>query len=381
MVAAEFDGREFTDKARSFLYDPRRSRVAWLLLKAVRDGVLCNCRNLSPRKKLMSMLDNGVRKLPGNGNGKGTGYGSLESLLDELETDPRVAELLGGVPIIREPGGHARAGASVADRSSERTEAIPAMVFRASRVGEVSYPQVVYRDKDDVTTILNLTRLVIVMAVLIVASAVTNIYQYYRRPDRIVVDGSSGRVLSINDRNYGKEEGVEFGPDRLTSQDKLYITREFVRYLYQVDPATRPRDVEKALTMMVPDSAVKFAKWMKERGILDQQKAESWQASWSPMDVAVDPNDPYTVNVIGKQEINKVVAGAVQKETKQLRLTIKLAADNKGRADRNLRSGFLISYLDSHELNDSSAVASPETQLSGAGAKSVTPITALQDRQ
>ena len=327
----------------------------------------------------MSMLDRTVRELPGNGNGKGNGHGSLENLLDELETDPRVAELLGGVPVIREPGRNAGAGVSVAERpSDERTDKIPAVVSRAKRVGEVSYPQVVYRDKDDVTTILNLTRLVMVMAVLVVASAVVNIYQYYRRPDRIVVDGSSGRVLSINDRNYGKEEGVEFGPDRLTSQDKLYITREFVRYLYQVDPATRPRDVEKALTMMVPDSAVKFAKWMKERGILDQQKAESWQASWSPMDVAVDRNDSYTVNVIGKQEINKVIAGAVQKETKQLRLTIKLVADNKGRADRNLRSGFLISYLDSHELNDSAATAS--SQVSGSDARSVTPVTALQDQ-
>jgi hypothetical protein len=329
----------------------------------------------------MSMLDKSVRELPGNGNVNGIDHGSLESLLDELETDDRVSELLSGVPVIREPGRHSGAGVLVADRASDdRTERIPAVVSHASNVGEVSYPQVVYRDKDDVTTILNLTRLLMVMSVLVVASAVANIYQYYRRPDRIVVDGSSGRVLSINDRNYGKEEGVVFGPDRLTRQDKLYITREFVRYLYQVDPATRPRDVEKALTMMVPDSAVKFAKWIKERGILDQQKAESWQASWSPMDVAVDQNDPYTVNVIGKQEINKVVAGAVQKETKQLRLTIKLVADNKGRADRNLRSGFLISYLDSHELHDSSAAASPETQSYGSSAKSVTPVTALQDQ-
>lgn len=326
----------------------------------------------------MSMLDKSVRELPENGNGKGNGHGSLESLLEELETDPRIAELLSGVPVIRELGSNARAGVLVADRASERTEKIPAVVSRAKRVGEVSYPQVVYRDKDDVTTILNLTRLGMVMAVLMVASAAANIYQYYRRPDRIVVDGSSGRVLSINDRNYGKEEGVEFGPDRLTRQDKLYVTREFVRYLYHVDPATRPRDVEKALTMMVPDSAVKFAKWMKARGILDQQKAESWQASWLPMDVAVDRNDPYTVNVIGKQEINKVIAGAVQKETKQLRLIIKLVADNKGRADRNLRSGFLISYLDSHELNDSAATAS--SQVSGSGARSVTPVTALQDQ-
>jgi len=327
----------------------------------------------------MSMLGKSVHELQGDGTEKSNGHVPLESLLEELETDPRVAELLSGVPVVREPVRHADVSVSVADRvSGERSEEIPAVVSRGSRIGEVSYPQVVYRDKDDVTTILNLTRLLMVMAVLVVASAAANIYQYYRRPDRIVVDGPSGRVLSINDRNYGKEEAVEFGPDRLTSQDKLYITREFVRYLYQVDPATRPRDVEKALTMMVPDSAVKFAKWIKERGILDQQKAESWQASWSPMDVSVDQNDPYTVNVIGKQEINKVVAGAAQKETKQLRLTIKLVADSKGRADRNLRSGFLISYLDSHELNDSGAAASP--QLSGPATKSVTPVTALQDQ-
>jgi hypothetical protein len=136
--------------------------------------------------------------------------------------------------------------------------------------------------------------------------------------------------------------------------------------------------VEKALTMMVPDSAVKFSKWIKEHGILDQQKLESWQASWSPMEITVDRNDPYTVNVIGKQEINKVVAGAAQRESKQLRLTIKLVADNKGRADRNLRSGFLISYLDSHELND--AGKAPGSGGGDSGTKAVTPVTALQDR-
>ena len=46
--------------------------------------------------------------------------------------------------------------------------------------------------------------------------------------------------------------------------------------------------------MMVPDSAVRFSRWMKEKGVLDQQKAESWQTIWSPMDVSVDKNDAYT---------------------------------------------------------------------------------------
>jgi hypothetical protein len=328
----------------------------------------------------MTMLSKSVRDLEsggGNGNGNGHEHSShdeLAELLESLETDPGVTERLVSL------SGSRQGSVIVRDRVSEKVERVTAAVPRSAKSADVYYPLIVYRDVDDVTTILNLTRLLIVMAVVIVASGAANIYQYYRRPDRIVVDGGSGRVLSINDRNYGKEENVEFGPDRLTVADKLYITREFVRRLYQVDPATRPRDIEKALTMMVPESAVKFSTWMKERGILDQQKAESWQASWTQMDMGVDPNDPYSVNVIGRQEINKVVAGAVQKEIKQLRLTIKLVADNKGRADRNLRSGFLISYLDSHELNDSGAAASPETQSQSSGTKRVTPVTALQDQ-
>ena len=149
-------------------------------------------------------------------------------------------------------------------------------------------------------------------------------------------------MLSINDRNYGKEEGIEFGPDRLTREDKIYITREFVKAVYQVDPATRPRDIERALTMMVPDSAVKFSRWLKEKGVLDQQRAESWQTLWNPMDVSVDKNDPYTVSVIGKQNITKVINGATVTDSRQLRLTIKLVADNKGRADQE----FALRVLD-----------------------------------
>ena len=242
-------------------------------------------------------------------------------------------------------------------------------------------PSIVYRDSSDVRTILNLTFSMMIMAVLLVASGVGNIYQYWRRPDRIVVDGGSGRVLSINDRNYGREDGIEFGPERLTAQDKVYVTKEFVKAVYQVDPATRPRDMEKAFRMMVPDSAVKFSRWIKEQGILDRQKAESWQTVWNPMDVSVDKNDPYTVTVIGKQDITKVVAGVKVSETKQLRLTLKLVADSTGRADRNLRSGFLVASLDYQELNDPAnkgMVQNNSVRSSGANSDSITPVTALQ---
>lgn len=236
----------------------------------------------------------------------------------------------------------------------------------------------VYRDPQDVRTIFSLTRLLAVLSLIIVASAAANIFQYLRRPDRIVVDGSTGRVLSINDRNYGREERVEFGPDRLTTEDKLYATKEFARYLYQVDPATRSRDVEKALRMMVPNSAVTFSNWIKTNGILDQQKAESWQAVWTVIDISVDPNNSYTINVIGRQQITKVVNGTVQKDSKQLRLTVLLIADPQGRSDRSLRTGFLVAKLDAHELPDNTA---PSSTKAATDSKTDQSATSTNERQ
>ena len=224
--------------------------------------------------------------------------------------------------------------------------------------GKSSGFQVLHRDPSDVRTILSLASIGMLLVLLLLVSVGLNFYQYVRRPDRIVVDRSSGRVLEINDRNYGETEAVQLGPDRLTSADKQYLTGEFVRALYQVDPTTRPRDIERALKMMVPDSALKFARYLKQEGILEKQRAESWQAMWTPQDITIDVADPYTVRVIGKQEITKIIAGATQRETRQLNLTVKLVADPQRRADRNLRSGFLIAAFDYKELGSDSGPAS-----------------------
>src|SRR5215217_433084 len=299
----------------------------------------------------------------------------VRDLLAELESD-RGVQLALETPVSR-----TKKNRQIIQVDTGQEKAVLPETRRLSRSPSVA-PSIVYRDSSDVRTILSLTSSMMIMAVLLVASGVGNIYQYLRRPDRIVVDGGTGRVLSINNRNYGSEEGIEFGPDRLTQQDKVYITKEFVKAIYQVDPATRPRDIERALTMMVPDSAVRFSRWMKEKGVLDQQKMESWQTIWSPMDVSVDKNDAYTVSVIGKQDITKVVNGITVTDGRQLRLTIKLVADNKGRADRNLRSGFLISSLDYQELNEPAArAAGVENGASGGRNRSITPVTALQESQ
>lgn len=300
----------------------------------------------------------------------------VRDLLAELEND-RGVQLALEVPISPD-----RAARQVIQVDTRKERAVLPEARCVNRSESIA-PSIVYRDSSDVRTILSLTFSMMIMAILLVASGVGNVYQYWRRPDRIVVDGGSGRVLSINDRNYGREDGIEFGPEKLTAQDKVYVTKEFVKAVYQVDPATRPRDMEKAFRMMVPDSAVKFSRWIKEQGILDRQKDESWQTVWNPMDVSVDKNDPYTVTVIGKQDITKVLAGVKVSETKQLRLTLKLVADSTGRADRNLRSGFLVASLDYQELNvpvNRGVAQDNGVRSSGGNSDAITPVTGLQDR-
>ena len=209
---------------------------------------------------------------------------------------------------------------------------------------------VYYRDPQDVRTVIHLARSGIVLALLLLISVGGNFYQYYRRPDRIVVDKSSGRVVEMNDREYGETETVQFGPEHLTEADKKYIASEFVKSLYQIDPATRSKDLERALRMMLPDSALKFARYLKQDNLLGKQLNESWQSTWTAQDITVDLKDRYNIRVLGRQEIHRLENGATVDEPRQLSLTLKLIADPKGRADRNLRSGFLISSFDYKEI-------------------------------
>jgi hypothetical protein len=102
--------------------------------------------------------------------------------------------------------------------------------------------------------------------------------------------------------------------------------------------------------MMAPDSALKFARYLKQEAILEKQRQESWQSVWTVQDVSVDPRDRYLVRVIGRQDLRRLEAGAPVEETRQLNLSVRLMADPNGRADRNLRSGFIISSFEYKEI-------------------------------
>ncbi len=212
-------------------------------------------------------------------------------------------------------------------------------------------PQVVYRDPNDIRTIYQLLSVLMVVLVLFVASAAGNAWQYWRRPDRIVVDRSNGRVLLINDRQFGETDAVKMMPDGPNDSDKKYLVNEYVRALYEINPATRATQIKAALEMMAPQSATKFAAYLKDHHVLEEQRAQVWQAVWTPQDVTIDRNDPYTVRVIGKQEITKVINNQAVQETKQLQLSIKLVADPAGRTDQNKRMGFLVATIDYKEIS------------------------------
>lgn len=210
---------------------------------------------------------------------------------------------------------------------------------------------VIYRDPADVRTNFQLLSILLIVLCLFCVSAAGNAWQYWRRPDRIVVDLSNGRVLMINDREYGETEAAKLQPDRPGEADKKYLVSEYIKLLYAVNPNTRAADLRAALEMMVPQSAARFAGYLKQNHILEQQRAESWQAVWTAQDIAVDKLDPFTLRVIGKQEITKVINNHVVQETKQLQLTVKVVADPAGRSDANRRMGFLVAAIDYKELS------------------------------
>jgi hypothetical protein len=214
----------------------------------------------------------------------------------------------------------------------------------------VSSHPAIYRDPNDIRTIYQLLSVLLITLALFVLSAAGNAWQYWRRPDRIVIDRSGGRVLMINDRQFGETDAVKMAPDHPTDADKKYLVGEFVKSLYAVNPTTRAPDIKTALEMMVPQAATRFAAYLREQHVLERQKAESWQAVWTPQDVTVDRVDPFTVRVIGRQEITKVVNNQVVQETKQLQHTVKLVADPAGRTDQNRRMGFLVAAIDYKEI-------------------------------
>ncbi|MDX6528453.1 MAG: hypothetical protein QOH41_743 [Blastocatellia bacterium] len=226
-----------------------------------------------------------------------------------------------------------------------------------------------YRDPADVRTIRRQSR-IIVLCLLIASTAVVGVvYKSIQKPDRIVVDMSSGRAVMINDREFGATEAVKLEKDKLQIADMDYVVKAFLDYLYHVDQRSRSKDIEAALRLMVPGQAKKFAQYLTEQKILQTQREQQWNTTWKAEYLEHAPGKPLVVKVYGTQEIDMVVKNESKHVTKHILLTIDLLPDapegGTFRLDRNLRSGFRINAVDYKELSSSEADTPAATSAQG----------------
>lgn len=216
----------------------------------------------------------------------------------------------------------------------------------ASEFSENEAMPVIFRDPEDLRNARKKDTIIMFQSVIIVILAGLAFYLYLRKPDLIVAvtspDGQ--RVVQINNREFGQTEAVQLGKENLTNGDKTYLVSEFSRLRFAVDRASREKDVERMLRMCIPRTAVNYAKDLKEKGVLEREASEMWSAKWTQQSVKVDERDPYTLRVIGTQEITKTINGAIGQETVQYELTFKLTTDGS-RSDDNFRTGFKVGII------------------------------------
>ncbi len=200
------------------------------------------------------------------------------------------------------------------------------------------------RDPDDALTISSLLRAVWILLAILTVSFGLNVFLAVRKADRIVVDKTSGRVVELNNRDYGATESVEIAPDRPNDTDKKYLVKEFLKSLYEVEQTTRESEVNKLLRMLDADLSLSLATRFKQNGILAAEKAESVNSSWELQDLSVDERDPYILRAIGVRKIRRKAGGQDVEETLQLKckFLLKDSPASPVRNDNNLRTGFTI---------------------------------------
>lgn len=210
-----------------------------------------------------------------------------------------------------------------------------------------------HRDDRDVMLLLRMSGVGILLLLALLTSIACNIWQYWRRPDRIIVDRREGGdyVVMVNDQAV--EGGVGYGPDKPGAEDKRRLANEWAAARYAIDPLTREQGIERLLRMMEPTAAQKFVSYLKRNGELERERGERRQASWKPQLTVVDSSNPYRVNVVGLQELTRMVSGTPLRESKQIMFSLKMMPDkDSGRAAHNLHTGFLVlDILDIREVN------------------------------
>jgi len=222
----------------------------------------------------------------------------------------------------------------------------------ASDTDAIYYP-VAQRDPNDVRTILRLAVSSLVFAFLALLLSGLLIYKLTRSPSLIVVERSAeGDRVVGNDHQFNFAGPVQVQPDKPGDGDKKYAASKWAETFFQIDPTTRRTDIIRGLKMMTPDAAVALVEQVKQSGEWETQRREEWQTVWKPQVIAVSPDDPYKVEIVGQQELNKTVGGVVQRLSRQLIFTLALKADTAKRTEDNQNTGFRIAGIVNMKILD-----------------------------
>jgi hypothetical protein len=223
--------------------------------------------------------------------------------------------------------------------TSQENPIVGAVEFAAPVVEYIN----LHRDDRDVRLLLQMSLAEILIVVALLVSLACNVWQYFRRPDRIIIDrrNDGDYVVSINDQSV--TSGITAGPDKPGDGDKRRLANEWATARYAIDPTQREQAVERLLRMMEPNAAAKFVAYLKRNGELERERSERWQSSWKPQLTIVDSNDPNRINIVGQRELSKVMSGVPTNESAQFMFSLKLMPDkDSGRAAHNLHTGYLI---------------------------------------
>lgn len=215
-----------------------------------------------------------------------------------------------------------------------------------------------------------------VCVVIILVQAAFNFMLYLRRPDAIVIDRTAGgdRVVVMNNREYGATDNVRFTPDEPSVGDKKYLATRFLELYYANNPDIRDRQLNEAIGLMIAARGREFFEYLRRNRILEREATESWQAKWTPQQTWIDDADPFTVHIIGTQALTRIVEQRAVEETRQLNVTVKLSRDELGRAERNGRTGYQVTWFGWEELNAPAPLPPSQGQVgmsrTGAGGES-----------
>ena len=229
---------------------------------------------------------------------------------------------------------------------------------------ETIYYPVIQRDPNDVRMILRLAISSLIFAALGLTLSGLLIYKLTRTPSLVVVERTAeGDRVVGDDRQYTFGGSVQVRPDKPGDGDKKYAAAKWAETFFQIDPTTRRADIVRGLKMMTPDAAVSLVEQVKQSGEWETQRREEWQTVWKPQVISVSTDDPYKVEVVGQQEINKTVGGVVQQVNRQLLFTLALRADTAKRTEDNQNTGFRIAGIVNMKILEEQAGAPASTRI------------------